>query len=413
VAGFIGTPQMNFFETTLKRKGDMVEIDLLGTNDSLKVPYADFLKVKSEYLNGKKEVVLGIRAEKVICAPDYVAKNPDASVSCTVSHTEELGDETLVFGDLTGKIDVVSDTKTGVVFKVDSEQGAQIKAGNIVKLAFAFQNMHFFDKETEKSINPRVPEVNTFDGGVEHNILKFDGLEFALPKALETKDGDVSIEIPTDAFTFIGNQKIVCVKQETISGTSLLHLQSGERTFFAKTDKEIGIGEMNIGLDMKRISILKDGRALHNPLELKNVLYGSVNRKVVKKTVENGMAVGAVINGKKATKKVVEFKLTIANGEYQVPDDMLTRLVTGGGMNVFKKKLRFEFSPYAVRAGEGAISGNLEKTLDYGSEQFAVVKVGDTFITAKTNTELSGDVRLNVDLKSLVIIDDKVDMIIA
>ncbi len=405
VAGFIGTPQMNFFEATLKRKGNMVEIDLFGTEDILKVPYANFLKVKPEYLDGKKEVVLGIRAEKVICDSDYVDKHPDAAVRCTVSHTEELGDETLVFGDLAGQTDKVAETKTSVVFKVDSEQGVQMKAGDIVKLAFAFQYLHFFDKETEKSISPRLPEVNAFDGTVENNVLKFDGLEFPLPKALETKDGDVSVEVPTDSITFVGTQKVTCVKREMISGTDLLHLQSAERVFFAKADRDIEPGELEIGLDMKRIAISRDGRPLHKPLELKNVLYGAVNRKVLKKPVEE--------HGKIIKKKVVEFTLTIANGEYEITDEMLKRLVTGGGMNVFKKKLRFEFSPYAVKAGEGSISGSVEKTLDYGSEQFAVVKIGDAQITAKTNTEISGDIHLDIDLKSLVIIDDKVDMIIA
>ena len=405
VAGFIGTPQMNFFETTLKRKDDIVEIDIFGTNDILKVPYKNFLKVKPEYLNGNKEVVLGIRAEKVTCDPEYIEEHPDAVVHCTVSHTEELGDETLVFGDLAGQTDKVAETKTSVVFKVDSEQGVEIKAGDNVKLAFAFQHLHFFDKENEKSICPRVPEINAFDGVIEDNVLKFDGLEFTLPKALETKDGDVSVEIPTESILFGGSQKVSCIKREVVSGTNLLHLQTGGRVFFARTDREIEPGDLNIGLDMKRIAMSRDGRILHQPLGLKNILYGTVNRKVGKKPVKEGE--------RTKMKKVVEFTLTIANGEYEVPDEMLTRLVTGGGMNVFKKKLRFEFSPYAVRAGEGPISGSVEEILDYGSEQFAVVKIGDAQITAKTDADISGDIHLNVDLNSLVIIDDKVDMIIA
>ncbi len=447
VAGFIGTPQMNFFEVTLKRKGDMVEIDLFGTKDILKVPYGNFLKVKPEYLNGKKEVVLGIRAEKVSCDPEDIENNSDAVVSCTVSHTEELGDETLVFGDLAGKTDIVGETKTGIVFKVDSERGAEIKMGNVVKLAFAFQHLHFFDKETEKSISPRVPEVNAFDGVIENNVLKFDALEFTLPKALETKDGEVAVEIPTDAFTFTGNQKVTCVKQETIAGTKLLHLQSGGRTFFAKTDRAVEPGELALGLDMKRISLFTNARPLHKPMQLKNILYGSVNRRVVKKVVpmsgdvgKNGSAhldingqgpmlgfdpghAGSIsthvespkISPQKRIRKVIEFTLKIADGEYEIPDEMLKRLVTGGGMNVFKKKLRFEFSPYAVRAGktDGQITGTVEKALDYGTEQFAVVKVGDQSVTAKTDTALTGEVRLNIDLNSLIIIDDKVDMIIA
>ena len=50
VAGFIGTPQMNFFEATLKRQGDIVELTFDYCDNKLYVPFEDLLKVKPAYL---------------------------------------------------------------------------------------------------------------------------------------------------------------------------------------------------------------------------------------------------------------------------------------------------------------------------------------------------------------------------
>ena len=73
VAGFIGTPQMNFFEGTLLKKGDEVEINFDYSDAKITVPYSTMYKTKPSYLNGKEKVYIGIRAEDVSLNP----KNPD------------------------------------------------------------------------------------------------------------------------------------------------------------------------------------------------------------------------------------------------------------------------------------------------------------------------------------------------
>lgn len=69
VAGFIGTPQMNFFEGTLLKKGDEVEINFEYSEAKITVPYSMMYKAKPSYLDGKSRVYIGLRAESVSINP--------------------------------------------------------------------------------------------------------------------------------------------------------------------------------------------------------------------------------------------------------------------------------------------------------------------------------------------------------
>ena len=99
VAGFIGTPQMNFFEATLKRNKDKVHVKFDYCDNELTVPFADLLKVKPSYLDGEKHVIVGLRCENISLDPEVVSKSKNR-VKIKVSHFEELGNETLVYGDM-------------------------------------------------------------------------------------------------------------------------------------------------------------------------------------------------------------------------------------------------------------------------------------------------------------------------
>ena len=70
VAGFIGTPQMNFFEGTLKKVGDKVIIDFANSDAKITVPYSMMMKTMPLYLNGDKTVIIGLRAEDVSLDPE-------------------------------------------------------------------------------------------------------------------------------------------------------------------------------------------------------------------------------------------------------------------------------------------------------------------------------------------------------
>ena len=66
VAGFIGTPQMNFFNVTLKEEKDHVDIIWKDCEQKpLKISHDAVLKAERKYLKGDVDVTLGFRCEAV------------------------------------------------------------------------------------------------------------------------------------------------------------------------------------------------------------------------------------------------------------------------------------------------------------------------------------------------------------
>ena len=138
VAGFIGSPQMNFFDAKLVKEDDGVYV-VLGA-DRLKLPEG---KASKEALNNYfgKEVVLGIRPEHIHEEESFIANQPDGVVSAYVDVTEMMGAETYLYLQ-------VNDTKS--IARVNARSNATI--GDTIKVAFDLNKIHLFDKDTELTI---------------------------------------------------------------------------------------------------------------------------------------------------------------------------------------------------------------------------------------------------------------------
>ncbi|MEZ4518302.1 MAG: sn-glycerol-3-phosphate ABC transporter ATP-binding protein UgpC [Chloroflexota bacterium] len=136
VAGFIGSPSMNFFNGTLVSEEGKLFVD---TGD-FRVPVPDDRKeVYSSYAG--KEVVLGIRPEHVH-APEFAPPNIiGAPVSATVEIVELLGHELHLF------MNSGTNTFVGTV-----DPRFAVAAGNKIDVLFDMNNMHLFDKATELAI---------------------------------------------------------------------------------------------------------------------------------------------------------------------------------------------------------------------------------------------------------------------
>ena len=143
VAGFIGTPQMNFINGKLVQKEDGVYFDF--QNVSLKLPEekatAEELK---DYIG--QEVVVGLRPEAISDVADAVAANPEYSFEVNVDVTELMGAEIYLYltvGD-------PEDEPTSLIARVSSR--SQSRAGDKIKVAVDMSRFHIFDKDTEACI---------------------------------------------------------------------------------------------------------------------------------------------------------------------------------------------------------------------------------------------------------------------
>ena len=140
VAGFIGSPQMNFFDVKLE-KADGKVYACFGDNKIL-VPAEKIAKFKDESYIGK-EVIMGIRPENMDDAPEYVAAHPESTMNVHVEVTELMGSETYLYFTTSGK-------EENVIARVDPR--TVTRAGDDTKVALDTARLHFFDKETEETI---------------------------------------------------------------------------------------------------------------------------------------------------------------------------------------------------------------------------------------------------------------------
>ena len=135
VAGFIGSPAMNFFTVTLK---DGVITN--GKGLSLQLPEAKKKLLEEKGYEGK-ELIFGIRPEDIKGSQIAIDTYPSSSVKAEVVVSELLGAETMLYTR-------VDDTE--FVSKVDARDFHS--PGETVELAFDLNKSHFFDKETEQVI---------------------------------------------------------------------------------------------------------------------------------------------------------------------------------------------------------------------------------------------------------------------
>ena len=134
VAGFIGSPAMNFIN--VKLEGGYIVTN--GLN--LKVPEGA-LKVLREKGYEGKELIFGIRPEDVNTEAAFLETFPESVVKATISVSELLGSESHLYCQ-------VGDNE--FIAKVDARD--YLETGATIELGFDLNKAHFFDKETEKTV---------------------------------------------------------------------------------------------------------------------------------------------------------------------------------------------------------------------------------------------------------------------
>lgn len=139
VAGFIGSPQMNF-----------VNVKITGTSeDNCKVAFGDIefqipkgkskILVENDYLG--KEMILGIRPEHLHEEKVFIDSSKDSVIKAKVEVVEMMGSESYLYINIYGE--------SGIA-RVDARFSP--KVGEVIDLALDKNRIKLFDKETEKTI---------------------------------------------------------------------------------------------------------------------------------------------------------------------------------------------------------------------------------------------------------------------
>ncbi|MBQ7348499.1 MAG: sn-glycerol-3-phosphate ABC transporter ATP-binding protein UgpC [Clostridia bacterium] len=160
VAGFIGSPQMNFFKGTLTGTKTKVNVEFGMEKIALPKEKIALIVDLEKYLNTGREIIFGIRPEDVYDDKDTIAAGTLPTIEVNVDVVEALGPETLLYcktrSENKEEISSIVDDVANLTAKVDNR--STTKAGDTIKLALDVNHCHLFDKETEVTILARDQE---------------------------------------------------------------------------------------------------------------------------------------------------------------------------------------------------------------------------------------------------------------
>ena len=144
VAGFIGTPQMNFFNITFKASAKNVDITLPNKKD-ISFPFSEFKPFIEEFINGQEyNLVLGVRGEHISISKDK------KGIEAVVTFVEILGNSTNVLCKL---------ADSDVEFNISIQERSELQTGDVIYVNFEAKNVHLFDKQTGGTIYSYVTEA--------------------------------------------------------------------------------------------------------------------------------------------------------------------------------------------------------------------------------------------------------------
>ena len=355
VAGFIGTPQMNFFDVTLLREGDKVKVSF-PDGSAMSLNYKEFAKVHHSYLHGDKPAILGIR-------PDHInIVKEETGLKCRVTAVEQLGNESIVYGDLGGEDQEFTMKDEGKSIIIKSTQDTPVEFGDIINLAIREDKIHLFDKESEITLIQDIPEYNQVEGeiaGAEMSLL--NGKMTLPPAVLAHLEGTnkVELEIPPHAFIKGQSLKLKVAEVEEIEGQHLAHLEYQDCYIFALVDESVKAGDMySFDILLDKVKVIAENLTLESLKERESLMGKFIKKDISRTEVEFYF----VINGE-------HIHDTLGNG---------FKINSVDGNDCYKKTYRYVFErSKALISNEGGIKGTVLEVLDYGYVKYAKVKVNE------------------------------------
>jgi multiple sugar transport system ATP-binding protein len=139
VAGFLGSPQMNFIDAVL-RKGNSYYVEFAG-GARIDIPAAKVTNDLAKYVD--KDVIMGIRPEAIHDDEMFLSTATTGIVNANVEITEMMGAETFLYLNCAG---------VSLTARVDPRSTA--KSGDNIKIALDPNKIHLFDKDADN--NPTI-----------------------------------------------------------------------------------------------------------------------------------------------------------------------------------------------------------------------------------------------------------------
>ena len=143
VAGFIGSPQMNFFEVALTEENGKLFIEFGGDEYrrvyKIELPESKCTPAVKEYVG--KDIMLGIRPENLHDEEMFLSTAAAGVIKANIDVTEMMGAETFLYFNCEGN---------NLTARVAPR--SQARPGDVIDIAIDLNRIHLFDKDTEKTL---------------------------------------------------------------------------------------------------------------------------------------------------------------------------------------------------------------------------------------------------------------------
>ena len=417
VAGFMGTPRMNFWAVTLEKEGEQV---LIRTESGgvLTADWETLNRVQARYVDGVHPVVLGVRPDDVVPVEAGTPALPcGGRLSMTVTNVEALGGETLIYGylgDTPPERGAEEETASREII-VKAPADFTVRRGEALEVSVDLRKLHLFDRDSEARINPPVPAENFCPCELEEEALTLSGQKFPLPPALKdrgTKEGThTTVNIPSSAVllgTGVAKATILEVAPADTDACvrTLYRLRVGEQTVFAleSASPRFAVGDtVPFDLDFSRITAEDRGIV---PLPAENRLDGRFIKE--KELDEKG-------------RRVHRFYLEIDDQPVTATEELCEKLFSCKGTAIFRTPLAYLFPAEAVTVSpcpkgvpfsddRASLTGKVCEILDYGRMVYARIRLGNQSVIAPYNGAVGDTVRLTMDPGRLSVADREADI---
>ncbi len=347
-AGFIGTPQMNFFDCTLTRDKDGAIVDAGFVKFALSKQQLAKLKVG---VNESVKATLGIRPEHITVGE---AQEGFAKVSTELVSVEDLGPKSLVHL-------LSRDGEKEIEFAGYGSSDVYYNDGEI----FAYINtelINLFDYKTEDTLLPEIPECVEIDATLNNGVLSVFNGSLKLPSALNSlEDGAVKLRLPVDAVIpgkdFFG----IVETRENVEDGKLCFINAQGSFLFAIGDYE---DKCTFSLDFSKVTFITE----------EEVVESIPNQSLVDFKFER---VNEIEEGKKVKKHYAIFGDTRVETFYDFNTKMY-RL----GKKIFENQFKLGIKLNAVRLAREnevypTIMATLEGNCDFEGKKFMKLKIAD------------------------------------
>ncbi len=400
VAGFIGTPQLNFVEATLTKEGNKVRLDVCNSDTHFMLPINSLFKVDPTYFDGKKRVFFALRSEFLSIEP----KKYDYSCKAKIVGVEELGTEIQVFANFDINSDVLSlntDDEESVKADITIITNADYtgKINDVIDVYLDLEKLHLFDFATEEVINPRVPTHARVHTKVTNNVMSFMGLKTELPPAIKLDNGEYDVVIPTNSLVEDKNgHKLKVYKVEEIAKDDyLVMFNKGDEVIFMRSNKPYKEGEsVSVSFEIHMFDFYKEEEKVVSALNTNNKLEGMVYYH--KEKDENGK------NVKVLDYLIDDLEIACHNKTaYQ-------SFIENNDRTIYDKTLIFGFSDTQAHLDKnGIFAGVVANLLDYGNARFATLNYNRNDIVIRLEKDdkvnLGDNLHFSIDIDGMQVFD--------